>query len=258
MADKPLAGTGVLITRPRHQAGALATAVESLGGSAILFPAIEIAPRSAAEIDADIKEIDDPDITIFVSPNAVKFGLGYSGSGALAAIGPATAAAIVAAGKAVDIRPESGYDSEHLLAEKALKEVGGKVVRIIRGQRGRELLAETLRSRGARVDFLPVYERTAPTYGAKELEAISNRWLNGEVDVVTVMSAESLANLVAILPAACIDRLAGTPLVTPAARVIKEALDLFPGIPTTLARGPLLDEMVSAILEIGSTVPGQP
>lgn len=258
MGDDALAGVGVLVTRPSHQASQLVAAIEAHGGTAILFPAIEIVPRPAAEISADLAELDDPDISIFVSPNAVRFGLEYAGSAALTAIGPATAAAIEAAGKAVDIRPAAGYDSEHLLAEAGLKHVDGKVVRIIRGQKGRELLADTLRSRGARVDFLPVYARTTPNYATAAFDVLEARWRAGEIDVVTMMSAESLTNLIAILPASCTDLLAQTPLVTPAARVIKEALDLLPGIPTTLARGPQTDDMVNAILELGSTVPGQP
>ena len=40
--SKPLAGIGVVVTRPAHQAQALARLIEESGGSAILFPAIEI------------------------------------------------------------------------------------------------------------------------------------------------------------------------------------------------------------------------
>lgn len=257
MSEGPLAGIGILVTRPRDQAGALLAAIEAQGGEAILFPTLEIVPRPSAEIRADAARLDDPDIAIFVSPNAVQFGLEYAGNGALTAIGPATAAAIEAAGGAVEIRSASGFDSEHLLAEPALENVAGKLVRIIRGRKGRELLAETLRSRGARIDFLPVYDRVLPAYEAEEIEAIDAKWRSGRIDVVTVMSTESLKNLIAILPASCRNLLAQTRLVTPAARVIKEALDLLPGIPTTLARGPQVDDMVLAILELGSKSPDE-
>jgi len=258
MNEGPLAGLGILVTRPRHQAGALLAAIEAQGGNAILFPTLEIVPRSPADIRADAVRLGAPDITIFVSPNAVRYGLEYAGCGALTAIGPATAAALEAAGRTVDIRPASGFDSEHLLAEPALKNVVGKVVRIIRGQKGRDLLAETLRSRGALVDFLSVYDRLPPAYAAEEIEAIDAQWRAGRIDVVTVMSTESLQNLLALLPQSCRKQLAETRLVTPAARVIKEALDLLPGIPTTLAQGPQVDDMVLAILELGSKSPDKP
>ena len=204
----------------------------------------------------DVLQLSDPDIVIFVSPNAVSFGLDHIGNAAIAAIGPATAAAIEAAGRAVDIVSASGYNSEHLLAEPPLKNVSGKTVRIIRGQRGRELLADTLRSRGATVDFLAVYERSVPEYSDAEIARLETALAAENVDFTTVMSAESLRNLVALLPESCIDHLIETRLVTPAARVIKEALELLPGIPTTLAQGPQVDDMVRAMLEHGSNAPG--
>ena len=256
MTDAALAGVGVLVTRPERQADELVTAIESLGGTAIRFPALVIEPRDPAAVSADVESLDDPDIVIFVSPNAVRYGLDCAGGGAVAAIGPATAAAIAAAGRGVDIVSASGYNSEHLLAEPALKDVSGKVIRIIRGQRGRELLADTLRSRGATVDFVAVYERSSPDYDDADIAALEARLAAEEVDITTVMSAESLRNLVAILPASCLDHLVETRLVTPAARVIKEALELLPGIPTTLAQGPQVDDMVRAMLEHGANAPG--
>ena len=256
MSEGALAGIGVLVTRPRHQAAELAAAIEAEGGVPILFPALEILARPDADVAADIGKLASPDIAIFVSPNAVRFGFAHAGSAAVAAIGPATAAAIDAAGGNVDIVSAAGYDSEHLLAEPALKDVDGKVVRIIRGQRGRELLAETLRSRGATVDFLAVYERTLPSYPANEIVAIEEQWRAGHIATVTVMSAESLHNLVELLPDTCIDMLTETPLVTPAPRVIKEADDLLPGIPTTLADSTRPADMVLAIADLGLDVPG--
>ena len=133
----------------------------------------------------------------------------------------------------------------------------GKIVRIIRGQRGRELLADTLQSRGAAVDFLAVYERASPDYTAEDIEALASELRSEAVDFTTVMSAESLRNLVAILPESCLDQLVETRLVTPAARVIKEALELLPGIATTLAEGPQVDDMIRAMLEHGSNAAGQ-
>ena len=61
------------------------------------------------------------------------------------------------------------------------------------------------------------------------------------------MSVESLTNLVALLSNWCKARLALTPLVTPAARVLKEALALYPDMPVALAHGPGPADMVSAI-----------
>jgi uroporphyrinogen-III synthase len=253
MADNELAGVGVLVTRPRHQAVDLIAAITKMGGSVVELPAIEIVPRASDAIAEDVRRSHDPDIAILVSANAVRHGLAHAGAAKIAAIGPATAAAIESAGHDVDIRSPAGYDSEHLLVEPELQDVGEKIVRIIRGDGGRELIAETLRDRGAIVEYLAVYDRQIPAYSAPDMADLEQQWRAGAVNVVTVMSVESLTNLIAILPAWCETELENTPLVTPASRVIKEALDRFPGIPTTLARGPQASEIVDAIVNRNQT-----
>jgi uroporphyrinogen-III synthase len=254
---EPLAGAGVLITRPRHQATELADAVSAAGGRPLLFPVLEIVPVAVEQTAAALAELNAPDIVIFVSPNAVLHGLAYAERAQVAAIGPATRLAIEAAGGRVDIVPTQGFDSEHLLESPELTDVAGKIVRIVRGQSGRELLADTLRSRGATVEYLAVYDRVVPTPEAGEIDDLESLWAAGGVNVVTVMSVESLDNLVALLPASCRALLARTRLVTPASRVIKEALIRFPGIPTTLARGPQAGDLVAAIIALEPAAIGQ-
>lgn len=256
MASDDLAGVGVLVTRPRHQANKLVDAIEALGGTTVRFPSIEILPRETADILAEVNQQEDPDIVIFVSANAVRHGLSYAGNAQIAAVGPATTRTIEAAGRSVDISPASGFDSEHLLAEPALAAVRGSKIRIIRGNEGRELIADTLKGRGARVDYLSVYARRTPEYSAGELSELEAKWRSGAVDVVTVMSVASLTNLTELLPEWCEKQLGQTRLVTPASRVIKEALDRFPGIPATLASGPQAKDMVRAIAEHAKTRPG--
>jgi uroporphyrinogen-III synthase len=249
MTDGELAGVGVLVTRPEHQSAALVSAIEAAGGRPIIFPAIVVSPLDTLAVEAQAAELRDPDITIFVSTNAVLYGLDYGGAARIAAVGPATAAAIEAAGRTVDIRPQGGFDSEHLLAEPELNDVAGKVVRIIRGQSGRELLADTLRARGAVVEYLPVYSRRAPRPDTAALERLEATWCSGGIDAVTIMSVETMVNLVSLLPEACRNRLRQTLLVTPAERVIIEATKQFPGIPTALAEGISPIDIVHAIAQ---------
>jgi uroporphyrinogen-III synthase len=258
MSDHALAGVGVLVTRPAQQSLELIKAVEAHGGTAIRFPVIEIVPQDTAVIAADACMLQDPDIVIFVSRNAVQYGHSYAVNGLVAAVGPATAAALETFGLRVDIRPASGFDSEHLLAEPDLVKVAGKVVRIVRGSDGRELLADTLRNRGAQVEYLSVYARRIPEYSAAELGELETRWRAGEIDVVTVMSVESVRNLAALLPDWCNNQLCRSPLVAPAARVLREALEKFPGTSATVAAGPLASDMIEAIIELGHTEPGKP
>jgi uroporphyrinogen-III synthase len=247
MADGELAGIGVLVTRPADQAGRFIAAIEAAGGTAVHFPALQIVPRAGEVIAADASALPAPDITLFVSVNAVRFGVSHAGEGALGAVGPATAAALVAAGKQVDIRPATGFDSESLLAEPSLQAVEGKTVRIIRGNAGRELIASTLRKRGASVQYLPVYERRTPDADPESLVALERRFRDGEIDFVTIMSVATLENLLSILSGPCVDALRASVLVTPAARVIKEAHNRLPGIQTRLADGPQAMHMIRAI-----------
>ena len=216
-------------------------------GKALRFPAIEVVPRDDADIAGDAASLQPPDIVIFVSVNAVRYGFDHAGPASVAAIGPATAAAIEAAGGTVDIRSAAGFDSMQLLAEPQMHDVEGKVVRIIRGNAGRELLATTLRARGATVEYLPVYSRQAPRPEPSELDDLEKAWQSGDIDVVTVMSVETLTNLDSILPGACRDLLRQTPLVTPAERVIIEANERFPGIRAELADGTGADDIVRTI-----------
>lgn len=253
MTDAPLQGVGVLVTRPRAQAAELVAAIEKEGGKAFCFPVIEIVPRPASQVATEAAALPIPDIAIFVSPNAVEYGLRHAKESMTGAIGPATAAAITASGRIVDISPQVGYDSESLLAEPALTAVSGKNVLIIRGNNGREHLAKSLRKRGATVSYLSVYDRNLPKISAQLLAGIESAWREGEIGVVTVMSVQSLKNLVTLLPDWCTARLGAVALVTPAARVIKEALQRYPASKPVLASGPQAADVVRAIIDIHRT-----
>jgi uroporphyrinogen-III synthase len=256
MADTSLAGVGILVTRPEHQRDGLIAAIENRGGTAIPFATIEIVARNEAHITTDVGRLAAPDIVVFVSGNAVRHGLQYAEDAKIAVVGPATAKAVEAAGRSVDIMSASGFDSEHLLDATDLFNVRDKRIRIIRGQDGRELLADTLRARGAEVDYLPVYDRVAPLYRADEVDALLAAWQAGRVNVVTAMSVASFENLIALLPDTASLLLSRTPLVTPAERVLKEAINQFPDLPATLADGPDEDEMIRGIVRALDRISG--
>jgi uroporphyrinogen-III synthase len=249
----PLLGVGVLVTRPRAQAIELVEAIQSEGGTAICFPVIEIVPRNTADVAAAAATLPNPDIAIFISRNAVAHGLSHAAGAAKAAVGPATAAAIRAAGQTVEIDPGKGYDSENLLADPAFRDVAGKQVLIIRGGNGqegagRELLADTLRERGGSISYLPVYERSLPVINPALLAEVETAWRDGNINAITAMSVETMNNLSTLLPEWCAQQLENVPLVTPATRVIKEALDRYPASSPMLASGPQAADMVDAII----------
>lgn len=256
MTEGPLHGIGVLVTRPRAQAAELIELIQDNSGTAICFPVIEIVPCDHDVIATDAAALPEPDIALYVSRNAVEYGLSFAEGAIKGATGPATASAIQSHGQTVDIQPSSGFDSEHLLLEPALQDVAGKSIRIIRGAGGRGLLAKTLRLRGATVDFLSVYERRLPAFSPESLSAVEAVWREGGIQAITVMSVQTLKNLLEILPNWCRQQIENVPLVTPATRVIKEALDLCPLAKTRLARGPQAADMLDAIIATQRTDSG--
>jgi uroporphyrinogen-III synthase len=213
--SESLAGRTILVTRPVHQAAALASMIGVAGGEAFEFPALEIEAVPLDELTGALAQLATADIVIFISPNAAQFGMAaihtLPAAIQIFAVGPGTTRALQAHGLGNIITPD-GQDSEALLALPQLQEVAGKQVTIVRGVGGRALLAETLRQRGARVDFMECYRRLRPQADAEPLQA---RWQAGGIDAVTVASAETLHNLAALLGEAGRPLLAGTPLFVP-------------------------------------------
>ena len=95
-------------------------------------------------------------------------------------------------------------------------------------------------------------ERNAASVVADRDHVVLNRHINA----VTVMSVQSLTNLAELLPEWCAAQLESTPLVTPAGRVLKEALERYPASRPILAAGPGADDMVQAIIALQGTDPG--
>lgn len=251
MSSASLDGVGVLVTRPREQATGLIDEITRRGGTCTLFPVIDIVARDRSAIRRDADGLPGPDITIFISRNAVRHGIDFA-AGKLAAIGPATADAITATGNTVSIQPARGFDSEHLLAEDALSDIDGKVIRIIRGNAGREKLATTLRERGASVHYLSAYERRLPVYTDNVLSDLEAQWRAGDVDAVVVFSVESLDNLAQLLTPWCLQALGKSRLVTPAARVLKEVLARYPDGCAALASSPDAADIADSLVQTAS------
>ena len=250
MNDGPLDGCRVLVTRPDGQADELCQAIAEAGGEAIRFPVIRVTARDRRLVRQELGALPVPDMAIFISSNAVEYGLDLidAGETTIVAVGPATAAAIAAHGIDVDVCPGRGFDSEHLLAHAALQDVAGTSILIVRGETGRPLLGDTLRERGARVDYLAVYCRATNRLPDEVVQSLAQAWRDGRVDCVTVMSGETFESLLALLPADCIDYLRETPLVAPSDRVLKTARKLVPGIPAILASGPRTGDLLDALI----------
>jgi uroporphyrinogen-III synthase len=188
-----LAGLGVLVTRPAHQARSLCRRIEHCGGRPIVFPAMDIRPPADPGPAAGLLR-QAWDLVIYTSANAVQLARELAPlpprAALVAAVGRATAAALRDAGSPPSLVPQTA-DSEGLLALPELAQVDGRRVLIVRGEGGRPLLGDSLRRRGALVGFAEVYRRALPGADAAPLLA---RWPR-EVQAVTATSAEVLENL---------------------------------------------------------------
>ena len=220
----PLAGRVILVTRPAHQSAALAESIRAAGGEVLLFPALEIVPVDPRSLAPQLSRLSDYAMAIFISPNAARFGMAAIREAAalpdeieVFAVGPGTAKTLETLGLAgVTVPP--GQDSEALLALPQLERVAGKRIAIFRGVGGRPLLADSLRARGATVDYVECYRRRCPEADAGPL---LQRW--SELSAVTIASAETLHNLEAMLGDAGAAPLRATPLFVPHAKIAEAA-----------------------------------
>lgn len=229
----PLAGRCIVVTRPQAQAAPLVEAIAAAGGRPLLFPLLEISPApDVGPLDQAVASLSDYALVVFISPNAVAHAVpailarGAWPAGAVpAAVGPGTVKALAAHGIGGCLVPSERFDSEALLAlpELAASRLSGRKVLILRGDGGRELLADTLRQRGAQVDCVTCYRRAAPSGDAGPLLAA---WHAGALDAVTVSSSEALRHLFAMLDDEGRARLQKTPLFVPHARIEETARHL--------------------------------
>jgi uroporphyrinogen-III synthase len=167
----------VLVTRPQPQASQWAQALAAHGQPALSLPllTIEADPAFDASVSQAWAQLAQWALVMFVSPNAVASffarvpaGQGWPAGLRAAATGPGTVQALVRAGvpAACVWAPSddsSSFDAETLWAQ-ALADVEwrGRRVLIVRGEGGRDWLAQRLQSAGAQVDFLSAY-RSVPS-----------------------------------------------------------------------------------------------
>jgi len=247
MADQPLHGLTIVVTRPRDQAAQLARRIEQAGGKVILFPLLDIAAvRDTRELQEQISRLDQFDLAIFISPNAVRYGIeAIRNVGAqfiarstrsnraincaptissalkegdlpptlkIAAVGQGSAKALRESGIANVIAPAEQFDSEGLLAMPELQNVTGWRVVIFRGDGGRELLGDTLQARGAAVEYATCYQRSKPQHDTGAL-------LTAVPEAITVTSSEALGYLWQMLDSKSRQVIRSTPLFVPHARI---------------------------------------
>jgi uroporphyrinogen III methyltransferase/synthase len=207
--QRPLFGRTVVVTRTREQASDLIQRLDRLGAECLEFPTIRLAPPSTwDELDGAIREVQSYQWIIFTSPNGVRSFLSrleflerdlrcLNGI-RLAAIGPATAAALREWHLLPDLIPEK-FQAEYLLDALAGPELNGQRILIPRAEEAREVLPEGLRRLGAEVRVAPAY-RTVPEESEKTL--LLERLRDGSVDCLTFTSSSTVVHFLALFDAA--------------------------------------------------------
>jgi uroporphyrinogen-III synthase len=200
-----LAGRVVVITRPAHQAHHFQALVKQAGADVALCPTIEIQALTNKQADLTcLAALPHYQIVIFISANAVQFAHEMFNDQqrqqvrqlCLGAIGKKTAEALIACGYHVTLVTQSGFTSEDFLQLAALQQLEQQRILIVRGQGGRELLAQRLSERGASVDYLDVYQRVKP----KPLNWQQLHYLKTHAQrlIISFTSAESVHNFLAL------------------------------------------------------------
>jgi uroporphyrinogen-III synthase len=196
----------VVVTRPQTQAEELLPAIAAIGRQAVLFPLLDIGPlqdpADLAALRAALVHLADYALVAFVSPNAIDatftmlpawpkaVPIGIMGDGSRRAL----AKHGIDDSNAVIFSPQDARtDSETLLAMLDIDALRGRKVMILRGQSGRELLADRLREQGIEVTQVAAYCRSAPPFDAAR-QAQLTALLAGKNDWI-VTSSEALRNL---------------------------------------------------------------
>ena len=173
----------VVITRPAGQSSELIAQLDAAGIATLDFPLIDIAPvTDDAPLRAALASLERYALVVFVSPNAVDHAFAHRDgiwphALPIGVVGPGSVQALARHGVAAPayrvISPTSGaddeaasFDSEGLFAaidaSLGAASLDGKRVLIVRGDGGREWLADRLREAGAEVETVAAYRRIVP------------------------------------------------------------------------------------------------
>lgn len=206
----PLAGKSVVIACSESKAEALASGLGALGADVRVFNVLSIretADQSA--LDAALDHLHEYAWIVFTSTHGVHFFLRrmenrgipkhLSRDLQVCAVGPATAAALAAAGIPVSLVPRE-YVAEgilHSLAEKcgSLSALAGLRILLPRAREARDLIPRTLEAAGARVDVAPCYENVLPEIDSKQMQAFLAR----TPDLLVFTSSSAVRNFVALV-----------------------------------------------------------
>ena len=209
----PLSGLRVLVTRPRHQASALAEMLRTQGAEPVIASVIRVEPVAVELERLRALTAERWDWVLFTSANGVtcfrdhlmNAGLDWRAlAGArLGAIGPGTAAALKQCGLLADFLPSRAIAES--LAEELPEVAPGARVLLPRAAEARDVLPARIAECGGRVEVLTVY-RTVPDESG--LSLLQTALEEGDIDVVTFTSSSAARTLVEAVGAAAVSQYA--------------------------------------------------
>ena len=190
MAELPLHGKRVVVTRPPEHAGPLVTGLEQLGAEVWVVPLIAVAPFEDGGDLRRLVESGDHDWIVFTSVNAVRAvgdALGQLRA-RIAAVGPATANELRARGVEPAFVPDRFAAAE--IAD-GLEPLAGARVLLPQSEIAERSFAEGLRARGANVDVVDAYRTVAVSPTDRELAQL------GRADAILLASGSAARSLAA-------------------------------------------------------------
>ena len=196
----------ILVTRPSPAGEALVSRLRALGRVAFHSPLIDFAPgNQLASLPNLLSSFNQQDLVFVLSQHAVSDAdralrqstTNWPDTVNYFAIGRTTGLIFHRVSSLPVLYPQDGETSETLLNLPALQRIQGKKALILRGNGGRELLAETLTERGVDVTYCECYQRSPVYYDASEQSAL---WQRAGVDTLVVTSGEMLQQLYQLVP----------------------------------------------------------
>jgi uroporphyrinogen III methyltransferase/synthase len=249
--QRPLFGKRIVVTRATQQAQALSERLRELGADVIEMPATQIARLDLAPLRKAIDELSRYAWLILTSQNAVAiFWEQLLGEGLdarslsvvkVAAVGPATAGALLEHGITVDVVPQR-FVAEGLLEKLGERDdVDGKRVLYVTAEGSREVLPEGLKELGADVTVVEAYRSIGDGEGAERLgRAIES----GRLDLATFTSGSAVRGYVDAIGTDLAARVPAVSMGPQTSDALREA-----GIEVrTEAKESTLDGLVSAVL----------
>ena len=200
---RPLHGRRIVVTRATQQALALTERLRELGAEVIEMPATQIARLDLAPLRSAIAGLSRYQWLILTSQNAVSiFWEQLLGEGKdaralagvkVAAVGPATAGALLEHGITVDLIPKRFVAEGLLEMLRERDDLSGKRVLYITAEGAREVLPQGLRETGAHLDVIEAYRSIPDGEGAERLaRAIES----GRLDLATFTSGSAVRGYV--------------------------------------------------------------